>query len=40
MPKQQFSDQFINFGFNELKKKGESVPQCVWCAQRHYQMHK
>ena len=31
MPKRQHSDQYINFGFIELKKKGESVPQCVVC---------
>ena len=31
MPKRQHSDQYINFGFIELKKKGESVPQCVMC---------
>ena len=31
MPKQQYSDQYTNFGFNELKNRGESVPQCVVC---------
>ena len=31
MPKRQYSDQYINFGFIELKKKGEAVPQCVVC---------
>ena len=31
MPKRQYSDQYINLGFCELKKKGESVPQCVEC---------
>ena len=29
MPKQQYSDQYINFCFVELKNRGESVPQCV-----------
>ena len=29
-PKRQYSDQYINFGFIELKKK-ESVPECVVC---------
>ena len=31
MPKQQYSDQYINFGFNALRNRGESVPQCVVC---------
>ena len=31
MPKRQCSDQYINFGFIELKKNGESVPRCVVC---------
>ena len=31
MPKRQYSDQCINFGFIELKKRGESEPQCVVC---------
>ena len=31
MPKRQYSDQYINFGFIELKNRGESVPQCVMC---------
>ena len=31
MPKRQYSDQYINFGFIELKNRGESVPQCVVC---------
>ena len=31
MPKRQYSDQYINLGFCELKKKRESVPQCVVC---------
>ena len=31
MPKRQYSDQYINIGFIELKKKGESVAQCVVC---------
>ena len=31
MPKRQYSDQYINFGFNELKNRGKSVPQCVVC---------
>ena len=31
MPKQQYSDQYINFCFIELKNRGESVPQCVVC---------
>ena len=31
MPKRQYSDQDINYGFIRLKKKGESVPQCVVC---------
>ena len=31
MPKQQYSDQYINFGFIELKNRGEFVPQCVVC---------
>ena len=31
MPKRQHSDQYINFGFIELKNRGESVPQCVVC---------
>ena len=29
MPKQQYRDQFISFGFIELKNKGEYMPQCV-----------
>ena len=31
MPKRQYREQYINFGFIELKNKGESVPQCVVC---------
>ena len=31
MSKQNYSDQYINFGFIELKKKGKFVPQCVVC---------
>ena len=31
MPKRQYSDQYINFGFIELKNRGEFVPQCVVC---------
>ena len=31
MPKRQYKDQYINFGFIELNNKGESVPQCVVC---------
>ena len=31
MPKRQYRDQYINFGFIELKNKGESVSQCVVC---------
>ena len=31
MPKRQYSDQYIKFGFIELKNKGESVPRCVLC---------
>ena len=31
MPKRQYSDQYINFGFIELKNRRESVPQCVVC---------
>ena len=31
MPKRQYRDQYINFGFIELKNKGESMPQCVVC---------
>ena len=31
MPKRQYSDQYINFGFIELKNRGESVPQCMMC---------
>ena len=31
MPKRQYRDQYTNFGFIELKNKGESVPQCVVC---------
>ena len=31
MPKRQYRDQHINFGFIKLKNKGESVPQCVVC---------
>ena len=31
MPKRQYRDQYINFGFIVLKNKGESVPQCVVC---------
>ena len=29
MPERQYSDQHINFGFVELKNRGESVPKCV-----------
>ena len=29
MPKRQYSDQYINFGFNELRNTGGSMPQCV-----------
>ena len=31
MPKRQYNDQYINFGFVELKNRVESVPQCVMC---------
>ena len=31
MPKRQYSDRYIYFGFNELRNRGESVPQCVVC---------
>ena len=31
MPKRQYSDQYINFHFIELKNRWESVPQCVVC---------
>ena len=31
MPKRQYSDQYINFRFIELKNRRESVPQCVVC---------
>ena len=31
MPKRQYSNEYINFCFIKLKKKGESVPQCVVC---------
>ena len=31
MPKRQYRDQYINFGFIELKNKGESMPQRVVC---------
>ena len=31
MPKRQYSNQYITFGFIELKNRGESVPQCVMC---------
>ena len=31
MPKRQYNDQYINFGFIKWKKKEESVPQCVVC---------
>ena len=31
MPKRQYRDQYINFGFIELKNKGKFVPQCVGC---------
>ena len=31
MPKRQLSGQYINFGFIELKKKGEFVPQFAVC---------
>ena len=31
MPKRHYSEQYINFGFIELRKKGESVLQCVVC---------
>ena len=34
MPKQQYRDQFISFGFIELKNKGESMPQCVVCMKK------
>ena len=31
MPKRQYRDQYINFGFIEMKNNGESVSQCVVC---------
>ena len=31
MPKRLYCDQYINFGFIELKNRGESVPQCGMC---------
>ena len=31
MPKRQYSDQYINFSFIELKNSGEYMPQCVMC---------
>ena len=31
IPKRQYSDQYINFGFIELKNSGESVPRCMVC---------
>ena len=31
MPERQYSDQYIYFGFIELKNRGESVPQFVVC---------
>ena len=31
MPKRQYSNQYIKFGFIELKKSGESMPHSVMC---------
>jgi len=31
MPKRQYNDQYIKFGFIELKNSGQSMPQCVMC---------
>ena len=31
MPERQHCNEYNNFGFIELKKKGEYVPQCVVC---------
>ena len=31
MPKRLYNDQYIEFGFIELKNSGESLPQCVLC---------
>ena len=31
VPKRQYSDQYINCGFIELKNRAESVPQYVMC---------
>ena len=31
MPKRQYSDQYINFGFIKLKKKGKSARPCMVC---------
>ena len=31
MPKQLYSNQYINFGLINLKKKRESAAQCVTC---------
>ena len=31
VPKRQYSDQYINCGFIELKNRAESVPQYVVC---------
>ena len=31
MPKGQYSDQYVNIGFIELKNWRESVPQCMVC---------
>ena len=34
MPKRQYSDQYINFNFIELKNVRESVPRCMVCMKR------
>ena len=31
MLKRQYSDQYIYFGFIELKNRDESMPQCMMC---------